>query len=247
MRYEDITGKTFADGRITVVGKSDRRKYDRLAWECKCECGNTFLATRKDLTIGRMKSCGCLRAKGGIPPPPITRDITDQRFNRLVAKYPTDKRHQRSVIWHCVCDCGNEVDVRLFSLINGETKSCGCLNIENRHAHGERIKREGQNRSIDGTNLRNLDQGLRSNNTSGIKGVSYNKSKSAWQANIGFKGISYYLGSYSDKEDAIAARKEAELRIHVEFLEWYAKAYPEQSARYNVANKIANIKLDTKQ
>lgn len=32
--------------------------------------------------------------------------------------------------WHCVCDCGNEVDVPTRSLIAGYTKSCGCLQKE---------------------------------------------------------------------------------------------------------------------
>lgn len=39
-------------------------------------------------------------------------DITNQKFYRLTALYPTDKRDRdRSVIWHCRCECGNEVDV----------------------------------------------------------------------------------------------------------------------------------------
>jgi len=30
----------------------------------------------------------------------------------------------------CKCECGNEIITKLFYLTNGETKSCGCLNLE---------------------------------------------------------------------------------------------------------------------
>lgn len=40
------------------------------------------------------------------------KDISNQKFYRLTALYPTEKRDKdRSVIWHCKCECGNEVDV----------------------------------------------------------------------------------------------------------------------------------------
>lgn len=58
------------------------------------------------------------------------RDLTGQRFGRLVAKYPTDKRLCSSVVWHCECDCGKSCDVATVNLRNGSTKSCGCLHRE---------------------------------------------------------------------------------------------------------------------
>lgn len=32
--------------------------------------------------------------------------------------------------FNCICDCGNKLDVRINSLVKGNTKSCGCLAIE---------------------------------------------------------------------------------------------------------------------
>lgn len=56
-------------------------------------------------------------------------DLTGQRFGRLVAiKYAYTKRSRR--FWRCKCDCGNEKTVEISSLMNGKTKSCGCLNRE---------------------------------------------------------------------------------------------------------------------
>ena len=42
------------------------------------------------------------------------------------------------------------------------------------------------------------------------------------------QGQNYFFGYYSNKKDAIAARKEAEEKLHGPFLEWYAENYPKQ-------------------
>lgn len=59
-------------------------------------------------------------------------DLTGQRFGRLVVMHMTQKRYGGSVVWHCVCDCGREVDAPARFLRNGRTKSCGCLRAKNR-------------------------------------------------------------------------------------------------------------------
>lgn len=58
------------------------------------------------------------------------RELTGQRFGRLLVLYGTNKRQKRGVVWHCRCDCGNEVDIRGDSLTSGNTRSCGCLQRE---------------------------------------------------------------------------------------------------------------------
>ena len=54
-------------------------------------------------------------------------DLTNQRFGRLVAIHPTDKRKNGAVVWECQCNCGNVVEVGTGHLHNGTIKSCGCL------------------------------------------------------------------------------------------------------------------------
>lgn len=49
------------------------------------------------------------------------------------------------------------------------------------------------------------------NNTSGVLGVSWHKGDSKWMARIWVDKQSKYLGSFTDKQDAIAVRKAAEL------------------------------------
>lgn len=61
-----------------------------------------------------------------------TKDLTGQTFGRLTVLYATDKRICGRVVWHCRCSCkdATEVDVSSKELLNGDTKSCGCLRKE---------------------------------------------------------------------------------------------------------------------
>jgi len=57
------------------------------------------------------------------------KDLTGQRFGKLIAIKPTDKRKDKCVIWLCKCDCGNLYETKSNALIFGR-KSCGCLRFE---------------------------------------------------------------------------------------------------------------------
>ncbi len=54
------------------------------------------------------------------------KDLTGKRFEKLVALYPTDERLDGSVVWHCCCDCGNELNVSGRYLTRGYKTHCGC-------------------------------------------------------------------------------------------------------------------------
>lgn len=36
----------------------------------------------------------------------------------------------RNAVWHCMCRCGKETDVKAGNLVSGKTKSCGCHKSE---------------------------------------------------------------------------------------------------------------------
>lgn len=140
-------------------------------------------------------------------------DLTGQRFGRLVVVKDTGKKYtNRSVIWECVCDCGNKRDVVAFSLKNEDTQSCGCMSIEQKKTIGK-----------EKTVPRFLYSKKSKANTSGIKGVYWDKRKSTWKACIGFKGKLHHLGYFDNKQDAINARKEAEEKYFQPILEKYGK------------------------
>lgn len=66
-----------------------------------------------------------------------------------------------------------------------------------------------------GENVMNVP--LKSNNTSGHKGVFWKKQSQRWQVAVGANGKQHHIGYFKDKEEAIAASIEARNRFHGEF------------------------------
>ena len=196
----DISGRKF--GKLIAIKPTKKKKGSYIVWECKCDCGNTHYATAKDLLSGNTKSCGCSKTKG--------KDITNQKFGELTAKYRVGKG-KHGYIWHCECSCGKTKDVMTKDLTSGKVRSCGHLNL---------IPRP-QPDAINGTRASALNSTKFKNNTSGIRGVSWSKRDGKWEAYIKFKGKHYHLGLFTDIEKAAEVRKLAEDRLFGEFLEWY--------------------------
>lgn len=54
------------------------------------------------------------------------KDLTGQRFGKLVAKEMCGRNKYNIAIWLCDCDCGNIIKTTEHSLKTGMAKSCGC-------------------------------------------------------------------------------------------------------------------------
>lgn len=148
-------------------------------------------------------------------------DLNGQRFGKLTVLGPAENIGNRTA-WLCRCDCGNQTVVKTYHLRSGHSKSCGCT------------KAGGLANSltyIDGTCVEMLQaKTVRKNNTSGVPGVDWRRSKGKWRASICFKGKRYYLGSYNKFEDAVKARKKAEDEMHDEFLRQFAETVKRQES-----------------
>ena len=116
-------GIGFRVGRLSIVGKTGKRKNGYMVWECRCDCGTVVLLDTRTLQRGTVQDCGCIsRVKPG------QKDLTGKRFGRLVALQPTDQRDcNGSVVWRCLCDCGKECEASARQMKLGYKKSCGCL------------------------------------------------------------------------------------------------------------------------
>ncbi|MDO4340732.1 MAG: hypothetical protein Q4C91_22055, partial [Eubacteriales bacterium] len=58
---------------------------------------------------------------------------------------------------------------------------------------------------------------------------------------IMFKGRCYYLGGYSQIEEAAKARRQAEERIYGEFLEWYYSTHLPKKGRTAIDTREEGI------
>lgn len=70
------------------------------------------------------------------------KDITGQKFNRLTALRYVGMNKDKHALWECVCDCGNVVVVQGSNLRSGNTKSCGCYNIDRIKERNHILKRK---------------------------------------------------------------------------------------------------------
>lgn len=62
-------------------------------------------------------------------PQPLAFTPADKRFSRLVVLRQVRMKNGRTG-YLCRCDCGTEVEVRHTALHTGNTKSCGCMNLD---------------------------------------------------------------------------------------------------------------------
>ena len=196
-------------GHLRVEEATSQHKNGYTIWRCRCDCGGEILLDTRTLQRGTITDCGCnTNVKPG------QRDITGQRFGRLTAQYPLPARDASgSTVWHCICDCGGEIDAPLHQLTAGYRKSCGCLQEKQLL---ENLKLcEGTSVTILGSGRRRL----RHTNTSGVTGVYQNRRTQKWCAQITFRRKTYYLGSFEQKSDAVNARRQGEA-MHEAFLKW---------------------------
>lgn len=205
-------------GMLSILDKG--KKNNRLYYYCKCDCGN-FTWVRSDSITGKRvtKSCGCLAKNSFFK----IKDIRNIKFGRLTAIEPTDRRYKSngSVIWKCICDCGNTTYIEESSLSNGAIKSCGCLGKENSSKNMRKaLKVHLKTNIVDGTNIKIISRKhTQANNKSGVTGVTWDKNRRKWVAQIRFKNKQYHLGRFDDKDEAIKARREAEDKLFNQFLE----------------------------
>ncbi len=223
MKKKDLTNQRF--GRLTVIQEDPvpyRFPSGRLAhrWACVCDCGNHLSVDQKSLISGRTKSCGCLKTKV---------DLTNQKFGKLtvIGKDPVQYRMPSGELtrrWICRCDCGNQVTVHHSHLLSGNTKSCGCERIKK---STERISADGINvfERFEGTSVSSIkpERKLRKDNTSGVRGVYWDKRAQKWYAAIGVQGRQIRIGTFQNIEDAEKARTDAEEKFFTPIIERWEK------------------------
>ena len=142
-----------------------------------------------------------------------------ERFGKLTIKSLSSTRKGYVV---CTCDCGVTKEIKISSLQrkNNPTRSCGCKHKEVAAYNGKMTIAENSMEQIlinryFNTNFQMIEsKDPPKNNTSGIKGVTWNKDHKKWEAYISIHGKRRYLGNYDDLAEAEQARRLAEEKYY---------------------------------
>lgn len=131
--FKDLTGKKF--GSLRVIKVVENQTETMTKWLCECDCGNECIVQSGNLISGHTKSCGCYNKK--CVSERSLKNLIGLRFGKLTVLERADDKvenlRNKSVKWKCRCDCGNETIVTSKVLLQGYTKSCGCITSLGEH------------------------------------------------------------------------------------------------------------------
>ena len=227
----DLTGQRF--GRLTVVSIAENYvsptgKSRHLRWDCICDCGNKCTVYGDALKAGRTKSCGCLQKENLNIINKHGRIKTNKYEIVGETVYVTVEKSEEKVI----CDLEDwEYLKEYYWNLNTNGYVTAVTSGRKRAMMHKLIMPDNTYEVVDHINRNKLDnrkgnlryttysvnaqnRSLTPNNKNGCFGVR--KSKNRWQAIITSYGKKIFIGSFKTKEEAIAARKEAERIYHKE-------------------------------
>ena len=226
-----LAGQKF--GRLTVL-EDIRVTGQNPKARCLCDCGKETIVIHASLLSGNTRSCGCLHSDVFV----VRRE--GQRVGRLTVLEEAGRNDRQDVYWRCRCDCGKETVVRSSHLADCSIKSCGCLIIEHN------VKQMAKHKELylhEQTNLLFLNNNLSKNNTTGVRGVTYDKRRDKYRAMIIFQNKKYHLGSFKTLAEAAEARRQAEQELYDPILLKYGFE-PTSEEYYQAALKAALERLE---
>ncbi len=241
-KFIDITGYKY--NHLTVLRrgpdliKKDGKKQTR--WYCSCDCGSDkeVLVLGYNLKNGNTTSCGCEHLKNAMRSGKLTGRINGKRnkkFNSydLSGEYGvgfTSKNEEfyfdledygkiKNYCWHInndgyVANKTEEGCTLMHRLVMGLSK--GDRREVDHIYHKTNDNRKDQLRIVCSSENK-MNQGIPSNNTSGYRGVYYDKQYDRWSAEIVAYNHKFRLGYFTNKADAVKARKQAEEKYFGEY------------------------------
>jgi hypothetical protein len=211
----DLVNKRF--GRWLVLERA-ANKGKQSAWLCRCDCGKIAEVHGCSLKAVATKSCGCLRVD-------VHTKHGEAKDGMKTPEYGT---------WaHMINRCHNQNDSNYFKYGNRGIFVCDewknsflafLRDMGRRPSKDMTIERVDNNAGYYKENClwgnkteQQLNQRIRSSNTTGVVGVSHipnSYGQKKWCATLWVGGIVKLHKKFLTKEEAIAARLEAEEKYH---------------------------------
>ena len=142
-------------------------------------------------------------------------NLVGKRFGNLLVESKSDKTDKNGRYWNVLCDCGKRKV--LYTSILKKSKSCGCMTAQRMREKSSTYQtREKQQQNALKANKKTIRDGINfgilngrdfKNNTSGYKGVFWDRN--TWRACVGYKKKLYYLLRDKNINNCIAVRNEA--------------------------------------
>ena len=110
-------------GMVTVLERGANDNNGKARWVCQCKCGTIFLARGTDLRRNKILTCGCSSYTKG-------QKLIGKKFGKLTVIEFLGTNSYAKPYYKCKCECGNEVEVVGAHLLSGNTRSCGCIKLE---------------------------------------------------------------------------------------------------------------------
>lgn len=231
---KDLTNKLF--GKWKVLSQTDdyidknNKHYARWLCECQCEKHTIRKVLGKDLKNGKSSSCGCEQIKatqlnGKANKKYNTYDLTGEYGIGYTSKGEEfwfdleDYDLIKDYCWHINSD--GYVTSNTFNTSKRKTVLIHNIIKQTQLFVDHKNHKKFDNRKFnlrEATNSQNcMNHKLKSNNTSGVTGVHWDKKSNKWHSKIGVNNKEISLGFYNDFEEAVKIRKQAEERYHKEF------------------------------
>lgn len=220
-KYEDLRGIKF--GQLTPIELCGRTKNGGVIWLCKCDCGNYIKVPAHRLKCGDSKSCGCYqrevasklgkaRRKSNVY---IEHDsYYEGKLSNSGESFFFDKEDYETVsnyCWHLSAD-GYVASNTSTGLIKLHRLLFNFPKDPIDHKDRNKLNNRKENLRVVSNRQNAINSSVKKNNTSGITGVYFDKSRDKWVAVIKSYGKTIHLGRFVQKEDAIRARLQGELK-----------------------------------
>lgn len=237
---EDLTGRQF--GRLTVLKRADDKIMKngtiKSQWLCECSCSehNQVLVLGVDLKRKHVQSCGCLAKEKAKEIGKNNHYINEYNLNGEYGIGYTKKNEQfwfdkndfeliKDYSWYYnkkgyveAYDSESNTHITLHRLVMGFPDNTLDINHKTHPPRNEhKIDNRKSNLEIVSKSYNSMNHVVATNNTSGYSGVNWVKQLNKWRARITVNHNEIHLGIFDNMQDAIRARKEAEIKYFGEY------------------------------